>query len=218
VLDELKRTILNPTTATGAIVYAVVLMVLASAASRLLRRWSSKLSAHPRLFVDKTSSTFVAQLLRIVCFLVAAVIYAHLIPTLRHLGTALLASAGVISLVVGIAAQNTLGQLIAGLALLFYRPFEIDDVLTVLTPSGKEETGKVKRFTLGYTRLQSANGSWIVVPNSVMLASVLIKAASTDEDSTTEAASSEPLSSTRPAGTEPGPGPPLRKGEFTKGS
>ena len=57
-----------------------------------------QLSAHPRLFVDKTSSTFVAQLLRIVCFLVAAVIYAHLIPTLRHLGTALLASAGVISL------------------------------------------------------------------------------------------------------------------------
>jgi small conductance mechanosensitive channel len=52
-------------------------------------------------------------------------IYVHLIPTLRHVGTALLASAGVISLVVGIAAQNTLGQLIAGLALLFYRPFEM---------------------------------------------------------------------------------------------
>ena len=211
MLDELKRTILNPSTATGAVVYAVVLLVLASAASRLLRRWSGKLSAHPRLFVDKTSSTFVAQLLRILCFLVAAVIYAHLIPTLRHLGTALLASAGVISLVVGIAAQNTLGQLIAGLALLFYRPFEIDDVLTVLTPSGKEETGKVKRFTLGYTRLQSANGSWIVVPNSVMLASVLIKAASTEEDSATEGAPSEPLSSTPPAGAEPGSSPPPAK-------
>ena len=211
MLDELKRTILNPSTATGAVVYAVVLLVLASAASRLLRRWSGKLSAHPRLFVDKTSSTFVAQLLRILCFLVAAVIYAHLIPTLRHLGTALLASAGVISLVVGIAAQNTLGQLIAGLALLFYRPFEIDDVLTVLTPSGKEETGKVKRFTLGYTRLQSANGSWIVVPNSVMLASVLIKAASTEEDSATEGAPSEPLSSTSPAGAEPGSSPPPAK-------
>ena len=211
MLDELKRTILNPSTATGAVVYAVVLLMLASAASRLLRRWSGKLSAHPRLFVDKTSSTFVAQLLRILCFLVAAVIYAHLIPTLRHLGTALLASAGVISLVVGIAAQNTLGQLIAGLALLFYRPFEIDDVLTVLTPSGKEETGKVKRFTLGYTRLQSANGSWIVVPNSVMLASVLIKAASTEEDSATEGAPSEPLSSTPPAGAEPGSSPPPTK-------
>ena len=211
MLDELKRTILNPSTATGGIVYAVVLLVLAFAASRLLRRWSGKLSAHPRLFVDKTSSTFVAQLLRIGCFLFAAVIYAHLIPTLRHLGTALLASAGVISLVVGIAAQNTLGQLIAGLALLFYRPFEIDDVVTVLTPSGKEETGKVKRFTLGYTRLQSANGSWIVVPNSVMLASVLIKAASTEEDSATEGARSEPLSSTPPAGAEPASSPPPTK-------
>ena len=205
MLDELKRTILNPSTATGAIVYAVVLLALASAASRLLRRWSGRLSAHPRLFVDKTSSTFVAQLLRIVCFLVAAVIYAHLVPPLRHLGTALLASAGVISLVVGIAAQNTLGQLIAGLALLFYRPFEIDDVLTVLTPSGKEETGRVKRFTLGYTRLQSTNGSWIVVPNSVMLSSVLIKGASAENDSTNEAAPSEPQSSTPPERSDPGP-------------
>lgn len=130
VLDELKLTILNPSTATGAIVYAVLLLALASAASRLPRRWSGRLST----------------------------------------------------------------QLIAGLALLFYRPFEIDDVLTVLTPSGKEETGTVKRFTLGYTRLQSTNGSWIVVPNSVMLSSVLIKAASTEKDSTNDASSSEPQS------------------------
>jgi small-conductance mechanosensitive channel len=194
VLDELKRTILNPSTATGAVVYAVLLLALAFATSRLLRRWSGGLSAHPRLFVDKTSSTFVAQLLRIGCFLFAAVIYAHLVPTLRHLGTALLASAGVISLVVGIAAQNTLGQLIAGLALLFYRPFEIDDVLTVLTPSGKEVTGRVKRLTLGHTRLQSANGGWIVVPNSVMLSSVVIRAPSAEKASADEAASTERLS------------------------
>jgi small-conductance mechanosensitive channel len=198
VLDELKQTILNPSTAAGAIVYAVLLLALASATSRLLRRWSGGLSAHPRLFVDKTSSTFVAQLLRIGCFLFAAVIYAHLVPTLRHLGTALLASAGVISLVVGIAAQNTLGQLIAGLALLFYRPFEIDDVLTVLTPSGKEVTGRVKRLTLGHTRLQSTSGGWIVVPNSVMLSSVLIRAPSTEKTSTNEAAPSEPDSGTSP--------------------
>lgn len=174
MLNELERRILDPATTLGAIVYAFLFFALASLASRLMRVWSRRLSAHPQLFVDKTSALFVAQLLRIGCFLVAAVIYSHLIPSLRQLATALLASAGVLSLVVGLAAQNTLGQLISGLAILFYRPFEIDDVLTVLTGSGKEETGTVRRFTLGYTRLQSSDGRWIIVPNSVMLSSIVI--------------------------------------------
>jgi small-conductance mechanosensitive channel len=176
MLHDLEHRILDPASAIGAVVYAVLLIGLAWLASRVLRVWTRRLSAHPRLFVDKTSALFVAQLLRVGCFLVAAIIYSRLIPTLREVAPALLASAGVISLVVGLAAQNTLGQMIAGLAILFYRPFEIDDVLTVLTASGKEETGTVRRFTLGYTRLQATDGRWIIVPNSVMLSSIVINA------------------------------------------
>ena len=174
VLRHLERTVLDPATAPGALIYGALFLGLALIASKVMGLWTRRLSAHPRLFVDKTSAGFVAQLLRFGCFLVAALIYAYLVPTLRQVGTALLASAGVISLVVGLAAQNTLGQMIAGLAILFYRPFEIDDVLTVLTSSGKEETGTVRHFTLGYTRLLADDGRWIVVPNSVMLSSVVI--------------------------------------------
>ena len=177
MLHELQASFLNPTTTVGAIAYGLLFFALAWSASALLRAWTRRLSVHPRLFVDKTSATFVGQLLRIGCFLIAAVFYAHLVPTLSHLGTALLASAGVLSLIVGLAAQNTLGQMIAGFAILFYRPFEIDDVLTVLMSSGREETGTVKRFTLGYTGLQRADGRWIVIPNSVMLSTIVINAA-----------------------------------------
>ena len=168
------QTLADPATPLGALAYGAVFLFLALVASRLSVVWSRRLSSHPRLFVDKTSATFVGQMLRITCFLVAAVIYAYLVPPLRRFGTTLLASAGVLSLVVGLAAQNTLGQMIAGLALLFYRPFEIDDVVTILTSSGKEETGTVRAFTLGNTRLQAEDGRWVVVPNSVMLTSVLI--------------------------------------------
>lgn len=41
---------------------------------------------------------------------------------LRHLGTSLLASAGVIGIVVGIAAQHTLGTLVAGLQIAITEP------------------------------------------------------------------------------------------------
>jgi small-conductance mechanosensitive channel len=183
VLGELGRTLLNPATALGAVAYATVFLVLALIAARLVGLWSRRLSVHPRLFVDKTSAQFVAQLLRVGCFLVAALIYARLVPTLRELGTALLASAGVISLVVGLAAQQTLGQMIAGLAILFYRPFQLDDTLTVITSSGKEQSGVVKHFTLGYTRLEADDGRWIVVPNSVMLSAVVISGRPTKKPS-----------------------------------
>jgi len=55
--------------------------------------------------------------------LMAAILCAHLVPVLRALGTAMLAGASVASIVLGLAAQNTLGNLIAGVALLLYDPF-----------------------------------------------------------------------------------------------
>ncbi len=133
------------------------------------------MASHPTLFVSRTSATFVAQLLRVGCYLVAGTVYTHLVPALQKLGNAFLASAGIVSLVVGLAAQNTLGQVVAGIAILLYRPFELDQTLSVLTPSGKEETGTVVEFTLGYTRLRAEDGRSIVIPNSIMLSTVLIR-------------------------------------------
>ncbi len=44
--------------------------------------------------------------------------FAHVVPELRTLGTALLAGASIISVVLGLAAQDTLGNLIAGFSLV----------------------------------------------------------------------------------------------------
>jgi small-conductance mechanosensitive channel len=172
-MSTLHKELFDPTTPLGALFFGVVLVVLAWVAARLVRAWSRRLGERSYLFVDPTAVGFVAQLLQVGCFLIAALLYAHLVPALHKLGTALLASASVISLVLGLAAQNTLGHLIAGVALLLYRPFALGDILVVATPTGKEK-GTVKAFTLGYTKLVTDDGRWIVVPNSVMISSVII--------------------------------------------
>ena len=71
------------------------------------------------------------------------------------------------SLIVGFAAQTTLGNLIAGISLLLYRPFKLGDRLQVITPAGLE-TGTVESLTLGYTFLKTDDNRRLVVPNSVM--------------------------------------------------
>ena len=93
--------------------------------------------------------------------------YARFIPALSNLGNAGLASVGVLSVVAGLAAQNTLGNLIAGISLLLYRPFNVGDRLQVTAPTGLE-TGEIESLSLGYTIIKTDDNRRVVVPNSIM--------------------------------------------------
>ena len=106
---------------------------------------------------------FFAQLLQAGSFIVAAILYFHLIPALKSFGTAVLTTTSVISIVVGLAAQNTLGNLIAGIPLLLYHPIRLGDKIQESAPTGVE-TGIVRTLSLGYSMLESADNRKIYYP------------------------------------------------------
>ena len=89
------------------------------------------------------------------------------------MGTASLTSISVITIVVGLAAQNTLGNRVAGISLLPYRPFKLGDRLQIMAPTGVE-TGKVESLTLGYTLLRTDENRRVVVPNRLMASQTTI--------------------------------------------
>ena len=158
----------DPTTSLGAFIYALVFAFLAWIVGRALRLAIHRLLAYDkRALVDRTTVRFLGQLAQIGVYLFAFISYAHLVPALSHLGTAWFASVSVISLVVGIAAQSTLGNHISGISLLLYRPFNVGDRLQLATPSGLE-TAEVESLNLGYTILKTDDNRRIVVPNSLM--------------------------------------------------
>jgi small-conductance mechanosensitive channel len=107
------------------------------------------------------------------------VAYAHLVPGLSGLGSASLTSISVITVIVGLAAQNTLGNLVAGISLLLYRPFKLGDRLQVIAPTGLE-TGTVENLTLGYTLLKTDDNRRVVVPNSLMASQTTINLTTND--------------------------------------
>ena len=117
--------------------------------------------------VERTTAGFLIQAGQIGVYMVAAVLYSDLIPALRAMGTALLTGASVLSVVLGLAAQTTLGNFIAGAAIVFYRPFRVGDRVQLALPTGTV-VGIVRSLTLGYTVLTSDDETRIVVPNSVM--------------------------------------------------
>ena len=72
----------------------------------------------------------------------------------------LLVGAGFLGIVVGIAARQTLGSVLAGFVLMFSRPFEINDWVEI----GDRE-GIVTKITIAHTQLQTFSGEHVMLPN-----------------------------------------------------
>jgi len=156
--------VIHPTTLSGALIYAALFITVGVAGSIVVRAAARR--ALTRDKVDHMAVIFLRPVAQTLLWVTLGVGYTHLIPELRALGTALLAGASVASIVLGVAAQNTLGNAIAGLALLVYRPFRVGDRIQVQAPGGPE-SGIVESVTLGYTVLQTFDNRRVVLPNSV---------------------------------------------------
>jgi small conductance mechanosensitive channel len=180
-LEEfLNKDLLNPETLEGAILYALVFLVAAVAVTRLIRlAMLQALQRDRRRVFDRTVVTFLTQLVQIGVYLLALVLYAHLIPALRSMGTVLLASVSVASIVIGLAAQSTLSNLIAGTSLVLYRPFQVGDRIQLSGPNGPE-TGIVEDLNLGYTVLQTFDNRRVMIPNGVMVNQTIVNLTSVD--------------------------------------
>ena len=79
--------------------------------------------------------------------------------TVRKIGTGLLTSAGIASVIIGFAAQRSIANLLAGLQLAFSQPIRIDDVLVV-----EGEFGRVEEITFTYVVLRIWDQRRLILP------------------------------------------------------
>lgn len=158
-------------TVAGAVLYGLVFLVMALILVRFVRRIERRVDAY---LTDATGVRFASAFIQALIFVFAFILYARLIPELRAMATAALAGAGVVSVIVGLAAQSTLSNLIAGVSLVLYRTISIGDQVQIATPKGLA-TATVEQLSLGYTLLRDLDGSEIVVPNNIMVSSVVIR-------------------------------------------
>ena len=136
-----------------------------------IRRFTRRVESH---LSDVTGFRFAAAFAQVLTYIVAFIIYAHLIPDLHEIQKTLLAGVGVLSVIIGLAAQTTLGNLIAGISLVLYKPFRIGDRIQLSTPGGVK-VATVTAISLGYTALRETDQGEIIVPNSVMGSSVITR-------------------------------------------
>lgn len=82
-----------------------------------------------------------------------------LFQEVRQFGTSILASAGVVGIVIGFAAQKTISNLFAGFQIAMTQPIRLDDVVIV-----ESEWGRVEEITLTYVIIHIWDDRRLVVP------------------------------------------------------
>jgi small-conductance mechanosensitive channel len=100
----------------------------------------------------------------IVIAIIALAIILMSFEQIRQLGTAILASAGVLGIVIGFAAQRTISTLLAGLQIAITQPFRIDDVVIV-----EGEWGRIEEIALTYVVVRIWDLRRLVLPISYFL-------------------------------------------------
>ena len=113
-------------------------------------------------FSQRKAYTQLLYIKRVVLFLAVIVAIALTLfqfERVRELGTGLLASAGVAGIIIGVAAQKSLANLLAGFQIAFTQPLRIDDAVIF-----GGEFGRVEEITLTYVVLRIWDDRRMVVP------------------------------------------------------
>ena len=82
-----------------------------------------------------------------------------LFQEVRQFGTSILASAGVVGIILGFAAQKTISNLFAGFQIAMTQPIRLDDVVIV-----EGEWGRVEEITLTYVTIHIWDDRRLIVP------------------------------------------------------
>jgi small-conductance mechanosensitive channel len=116
----------------------------------------------------RTRLRLLRRLLVLTIFVVVAAIALAQFTELERIATGILASTAILAAIVGLAAQHTLGNLVAGVQLAVSQPFRIGDRI-----SFDDKDGRVTDITLSYTYIDPGDGTSVVIPNQLLVEGIV---------------------------------------------
>jgi small-conductance mechanosensitive channel len=116
----------------------------------------------------KTRLRLLRRLAVVAVLLVVAALALAQFTELERLATGILASTAVVAAIIGFAAQNTIGNLVAGVQLAVSQPIRIGDRI-----SFEEIEGRVTDITLAYTYVDPGDASAVVIPNQRLVEGIV---------------------------------------------
>lgn len=151
----------------GIIATYIAAHIISLAADRYLR---GAVERQPRL---KTVYVFVRRLILVGVILIGVAITTYAsFPEASGTLTGLILAAGFLSIVLGLAAESTLSNVISGMMVAISQPFEIGDAVVFPYPNG--DWCIVEDIRLTYSVLRTWDLRRLMVPNSMFQSNVLV--------------------------------------------
>ncbi|MET9905952.1 mechanosensitive ion channel domain-containing protein [Streptomyces sp. NPDC006476] len=149
---------------TLVLIGAAAWLVIRIAAAIVETSYSRYARAHHDAARVRRVRTQVSLIMRVVAAIVGVVAVAAMLltfPAMRAAGASLLASAGILGIVAGVAAQSTLGNMFAGLQIAFGDMVRLGDTVVV-----DGEWGTVEEITLTFLTVRTWDERRITMPVS----------------------------------------------------
>jgi len=118
---------------------------------------------------DVTGFKFLKHFIITVIYILGFAFALIQIPEFKIIGHSFLAGAGVISLVAGLASQQALSNIVSGIFLVIFKPFKINDKITI-----NNFVGVVEDINLRQVVLKDSENNRIIIPNSVISAQIIV--------------------------------------------
>ncbi|SFB77103.1 Small-conductance mechanosensitive channel [Flexibacter flexilis DSM 6793] len=125
----------------------------------MLMRYDNDLTDNLKARKVYTQFRIIERILIIAIIILAVGVGLMTFEKIRQVGVSLLASAGVIGVIMGLAAQRSIGMMFAGIQIAIAQPIRIEDVVVV-----EGEWGNVEEITLTYVSIRLWDERRLIVP------------------------------------------------------
>jgi len=125
----------------------------------MLSRYRIDVADNLRARAIHTQIRIIKRIILVVVGILTFAVFLMTFSKIRQIGTSILASAGIVGIIVGFAAQRSISTLLAGIQIAFTQPIRIDDVVIV-----ENEWGRIEEITLTYVVVRIWDLRRLIVP------------------------------------------------------
>jgi len=142
-----------------AVVAIILLQVVQAAEDLILAQYEGEPADQFKARKIRTQVTVLRKILVVIISVFTVASMLMVFESVRQFGTSILASAGVVGIVIGLAAQRSIATLLAGFQVALTRPIRIDDLVEV-----ENEWGWIEDITLTFAIIRIWDRRRLIVP------------------------------------------------------
>jgi small-conductance mechanosensitive channel len=140
---------------------AVFTIVSAALSNTIFNRLIRKKTSEKE---NPTSYKFLKYVAAFLIYLTGIALATLAFPSLKGIAQTAIGGAGILAVVVGVASQEALANLVGGFFIILFKPFQVHDIIKI----SDEMVGEVMDLTLRHTVIKNYENKMIVIPNAII--------------------------------------------------